>query len=732
MADVAEVFGYIERITYQSPESGYTVAQLKEKGRSELTCLVGTMPSLKPGETVRCKGEWKQHLVYGRQFAIESYHVEAPADVVGIKKYLGSGLIKGIGPKYASRIVEKFDADTLNIIDQHPERLLEVEGLGKKRMELIKTCWSEQKSIREVMIFLQSHGVSPTYAQKVYKTYGDQSIKRVQANPYQLARDIYGIGFKKADDIAQKLGMAKNAPERIDAGIEYVLTECSEEGHVCFPYAELLKTAETMLENAPDIIEQRLAVLVNEKRIEIGEMLCQGLLERYVWLRKLFMAEVGICRHAARLRHSNCRLRDVDTERALVWVQTQLGITLAENQQQAVIQALKEKIQIITGGPGTGKSTITKAILAITEKLSTHIILAAPTGRAAKRMTEITGKKASTIHSLLEFDFKNGQFKRGPDNPLECDLIIVDEASMIDTQLMHSLLKAIPNHARVIFVGDINQLPSVGPGNVLKDMIASRTIPVTALNEIFRQAAGSRIITNAHRINSGTFPDIRNESDSDFFFIDVETPEEVLRDIIALVGQRLPKKYRLDPFNDIQVLAPMRRGVIGTENLNLVLQEQLNPKGGDPLFWGGKRFVPGDKVMQIRNNYQRDVYNGDIGRIASIDPIEQEMVVTIDDRPVVYEFSDLDELVLAYAVSVHKYQGSECPCVVIPVHTTHFKLLHRNLLYTGVTRGKRLVVLVGTKKAIALAVQNDEVKRRHTGLQQALTTAFSTALNLAM
>lgn len=722
-----ELLGYIERITFQNPENGYTVAQLKANKRQDLYCIVGNMPALQPGETVQCQGQWKNHLVYGQQFVVESHRIETPADVVGIKKYLGSGLIKGIGPKYANRIVEKFDTETLNIIDQCPERLLEIEGFGKKRVEIIRACWSEQKSIRNVMIFLQSHGVSPAYAQKVFKAYGDQSIKKVQENPFHLAKDIHGIGFKTADAIAQKLGIPKDAPGRIDAGIEHTLSECCEDGHVCFPKEELIKLSVEALEVPTEMIDGRLHVLVQEKRLEMGEMFHEGKLENFVWLRPLFLAEMGICRQIGRLRQAQCHLRSVDITRALEWVQSQLSIQLATNQQQAVAQSLKEKVQIITGGPGTGKSTITKAILSITEKLTDKIILAAPTGRAAKRMSEITGKKAKTIHSLLEYDFKAGKFKRGLDHPLECDLIIIDESSMIDTYLMYSLLKAIPDTARVLFVGDINQLPSVGPGNVLKDLISSKYVPVTALNEIFRQAAGSRIITNAHRINHGVFPDISNHSDSDFFFLDVETPEDVLRNILALITQRLPSKYGLDPFQDIQVLAPMRRGVIGIENLNTLLQEKLNPHG-TPLMWAGKRFLPGDKVMQIRNDHKREVYNGDIGRILSIDTVEQEVIVMMNEREVIYEFSDLDELVLAYSVSVHKYQGSECPCVVIPVHTTHFKLLNRNLLYTAVTRGKRLVVLVGTKKAIALAVKNDEVKRRYTGLQQGLNGAFSLSI----
>lgn len=723
-----EIFGYIERITFQNHENGYTVGQLKERKRTDLVCIVGFMPGLKPGETVRCKGEWKQHLVYGKQFCIDSYQVEAPADIVGIKKYLGSGLIKGIGSKYAERIVAKFETETLDIIDKFPERLLEVEGLGKKRVESIKACWTEQRSIRDVMIFLQSHGVSPSYAQKVFKTYGEKSISQVKTNPYQLARDIRGIGFKTADAIAQKLGMPKNGPERLDAGIEHALTECSDDGHVCYPLPELMKLAEEMLETNAALLEPRLASLIQVKHIEVGEMMHERKLEKFVWLRRLFLAETGICRQIARLLKSKGSLRNVDTTKALEWVQSQLSITLAENQKKAIEQSLQEKVQVITGGPGTGKSTITKAILAITEKLTNKIVLAAPTGRAAKRLSEITGKKAKTIHSLLEVDFKNGGFKRGHDNPLDCDLIIIDESSMLDTSLMYNLLKAIPSHSRVIFVGDINQLPSVGPGNVLKDMIASGCLPVTALNEIFRQAAGSRIITNAHRINNGSLPDLNNTSDSDFFFVDAETPELVLKDIITLVTQRLPKKYGFDPFENIQVLAPMRKGIIGCENLNTVLQDQLNPKG-TPLLWAGRRFLPGDKVMQIRNDHNREVYNGDIGRIVSIDPVEQEMVVMIDEREVIYEFSDLDDLVLAYAVSIHKYQGSECPCVVIPIHTTHYKLLHRNLLYTGVTRGKRIVVLVGTRMAISIAVRNDEVKRRHTGLKEALIDAFATNIN---
>ncbi len=728
---LAEIFGHVERITFQNAENGFTVAQLKEASKKDLTCIVGCLPTIKPGESLHLEGEWKQNSDYGLQFLVKNYTTKAPADVLGIKKYLGSGLIKGIGPTYAKRIVDTFGEDTLIVIDKHPEKLEFIDGLGKKRIASITSSWQEQKSIRDVMIFLQSHDISPSFAQKIFKEYGNASIQIVSSNPYSLAKNIRGIGFKSADQIAQKMGVPKDSVDRFDAGIEYALSEATNDGHMCLPVSELLLIAGELLETTPNVIEERLIHLQKDNRIEISQMVYLATLERFVWLRMFFKAETGICRQLTRIKFGRSLLRQIDTGKAIAWAEELLNIRLAEHQKEAVSKALTDKIHIITGGPGTGKSTITKAILKVTEKLTDKIILAAPTGRAAKRMTEITQKKAFTIHALLEFDFKKGGFKRGFDNPLECDLIIVDEASMIDTLLMNSLLKAIPDHCRLILVGDVNQLPSVGPGNVLKDMIESHIIAVTGLTEIFRQARGSRITINAHRINKGTFPEIKNEEDSDFFFIKVDDTADVLRDIVALVGERLPKKYGLNPFTEIQVLSPMRRGIIGTENLNTVLQEHLNPRG-TPLTWGGRKYLVGDKVMQIRNNYKRAVFNGDIGCIQSISAINHEVVVKIDENDVVYDFKDLDELVLAYAVSIHKYQGSECPCVVMPIHTTHFKLLHRNLLYTGVTRGKRLVVLVGTTQAIALAVKNDEVKRRHTGLKQALISAFSTNLNLAL
>ena len=714
-----QICGHIERLTFYNSENGYTVAQLKQNGKADLVCIVGTMPGIQPGETVRCFGHWKNHLVHGRQFEIDHFRVEAPADVAGIQKYLGSGLIKGIGPKYSGKIVERFGVDTLAIIESNPEKLLEIPGLGAKRIEKIKACWIDQRSIRDVMVFLQGYGVSPVFAQKIFKTYRDKSISTVKEKPYSLARDIFGIGFKTADTLAQKMGIARDSPQRLDAGIEYVLSELSGDGHVCYPVDEFLEEAEKILEVSKQQIEERLSFLKEEGRLELKEIIDKGKKRAFVWLKSLFNAEMGIARELLRLKRGKSKLRPIDAERAIQWVQEKLAIQLAANQQKAVISAITGKLLIITGGPGTGKSTITNAILTITLKLTDKICLAAPTGRAAKRMSEITHQKASTIHSLLEFDFKTMGFKRNRENPLEADLIVVDEASMIDTYLMYSLLKAIPDHARVVFVGDIHQLPSVGPGNVLKDMISSLSLPVTTLNEIFRQAAGSHIITNAHRINKGIFPQIYNGQDSDFFFMECQENQEVLETIIKLVSQRLPNRYGFNPASEIQVLAPMKKGMIGTENLNQSLQQILNPKDS-AIFRAGFKFQTGDKVMQIRNDYKREVFNGDIGFIQEIDPDEQQVIVRFEERDVIYDYSDLDELILAYAISVHKFQGSECPCIVMPVHTSHFMLLHRNLLYTGITRGKKMVVLVGTKKALAIAVKKDDVMKRHTSLHQNL------------
>lgn len=711
--------GYIERITFRNEETGYAVIQLQQPGRPEPTCVVGHLPSVHPGESILCEGEWKRHPSFGLQFVLSSYESDLPADAVAITKYLGSGLIHGIGPGFAKRIVALFGKETLEIIDREPEKLRDVPGLGKKRKEKIISTWADQRVVRDVMIFLQKYGISPNFSQKIFRTYGQESITKLNNDPYCLAKDIHGVGFKSADQVALKMGISGSDPKRIEAGIRFTLLELSQDGHTCYPVEEFIPIASELLgvDTAP--LEVSLKNLEQTHQVVVAPLGQFPAEVPYVWLPHLYEAESAIGRDIQRLLHEKDNLRSVNVEKALQWVQELLQMELAPNQANAVSKALTEKIQIITGGPGTGKSTITKAILRIIEKLTDKIILTAPTGRAAKRMTEITGRKAQTIHSLLEYDFSKRGFKKNRQNPLDCDLIILDEASMIDTMLMSQLLRAIPSHARVLFVGDIHQLPSVGPGNVLRDMIASRTIITTALDQIYRQAKGSQIIVNAHLINSGKMPSLLNDPAGDFFFLRAEEPEEVLQLIVSLVHKRLPEKYGWNAFEHIQVLSPMKKGIIGIENLNHVLQKALNPQR-QSVTMHGRCYHLGDKVMQIRNDYKKNAFNGDIGIITEIEQQDATLVVRFDDQDVLYPFSDLDDLVLAYAVSIHKYQGSECPCVIVPIHTTHFTLLHRNLFYTGVTRGKKMVILVGTTKAMAIAVRNDEVKQRHTGLRFAL------------
>lgn len=715
------ITGCIENIVFTSEDTGFTVANLKEPKKQDLTSIVGVMPTIQPGETLFCEGIWKHHPRHGKQFEVSTYKQSAPKDLIGIQKYLESGLIKGIGPTYAKKIVEKFGLHTLRVIDETPNRLTEIDGIGPKRIELIEKHWKEQKSVRHVMIFLQGHQIGPNLAQKIYKLYGDQSIEKVKENPYALAKRIFGVGFKTADTIAKNLGFQEDSPHRIDAGIEYLLWEISSDGHVCLPKEEVIAQVRALLEVEPHLIEERLEALV------MNEHLIQMTLNEtpFYWIKPMYLAEIGIARELDRLTTSKCAIRDVDVQKALDWMEQKMGLRLASQQKQAAALSLEQKVHIITGGPGTGKSTITKGILRITEKLTNSILLAAPTGRAAKRMSEITRKKAFTIHSLLEFDYSNGGFNKGKDNPLSCDLLMIDEASMIDTQLMYSLLKAIPSHARVIFIGDVDQLPSVGAGNVLKDMILSERIVVTELSQIFRQAAGSKIITNAHKINKGYFPDISNPPGSDFIFIEAEEPEDIQKKILHLLQVELPEKYHFHPLDDIQILSPMKKGGVGIENLNHLLQNHLNPSR-EPLFKMGRTFHLHDKVIQLKNNYDKKVFNGDVGKIDAIALSEQEMIVDFDGNKVPYDFSELDELTLAYAVSIHKYQGSECPCIIIPIHTSHFKLLYRNLVYTGITRGKKLVILIGTKKALFIAIKNDEVKNRFTGLKHFLMQTLST------
>ena len=708
--DVLE--GFIEHITFYNIENGFTVAKLKNK--NFLHTITGIMPSIQPGESVSIEGNWKNHPKFGNQFEVVSYQVKAPSDLLGIQKYLESGLIRGIGPVYAERIVKKFGLDTIKIIDTTPNKLLQIEGIGKKRIEMIKENWEEQKYIREVIIFLKSHLISPSYAQKIYKIYGEATITKIKENPFILAKEIDGIGFKTADNIAQKIGITKENPLRIKSGIEYVLYELTNQGNTCYEKNDFFSLAEKILEVDKKIIENELSNLIKLKEIIENNLNNQA----FLWLRSFYNFEIEISKNINRLLHYKTKFRTFDIDKALIWLQKKLNINLAEKQVLAINDALLNKMHIITGGPGTGKSTITKCIIEILKEITNDIILCAPTGRAAKRLSQITNKKAQTIHSLLEIDFKKRSFKKDEHNPLKCDLIIIDEASMIDTFIMHHLIKAIPSYAKIIFIGDIDQLPSVGAGNVLKDLIESNKIKFTKLNEIFRQAKNSNIIVNAHRINVGQMP-IFEKEDSDFLFYYLEEPEEIEKKILSIFESKLIKKFGFNPIDDVQVLTPMRKGIIGVENLNLSIQNKLNPSS-KPLFRNGKRFHLFDKIMQIKNNYSKNVFNGDIGKIIKIDLVEQKLIVSFDENIISYDFANLDEITLSYAVSVHKYQGSECPCIIMPIHTTHFKLLQKNLLYTAVTRGKKLVILIGTKKAVSIAIKNDDVSKRFTGLKEAI------------
>ncbi|MEW5722140.1 MAG: ATP-dependent RecD-like DNA helicase [Thermodesulfobacteriota bacterium] len=719
-SDFETLEGMIERVTYFNEETGFAVAKVKAPSRREPVTVVGRLMSPAPGETLVMEGRWSVHPRYGEEFRIERCRVAAPASVLGIRKYLASGLIKGIGPVMAGRLVDRFGRDTLAVIENEPERLLEVEGLGQKRLEMIKRAWDDQRETRAVMIFLQEHGVSPGFAAKIYKKYGDRSVELVRENPYRLARDITGIGFLSADRIAGALGYAPDSPDRAAAGVLHVLGQTTEEGHVFFPYEALVARSSEMLGVDRELVVKALAGLAAE-----GALVTEDLnedLERFrrnnkaVYLSALHSAETGTARRLKALLSSPPGHRPIDAAKAATWVQGELNLRLADRQVEAVRRAGGEKVLVITGGPGTGKTTIIRAVLAIFSRITDRLLLAAPTGRAAKRLGEATGFEARTIHRLLEYNPRGG-FERHEGRPLEGDLLVVDEASMMDVFLMHQLLRAVPGPARLILVGDVDQLPSVGPGNVLGDVIASGAAPVVRLTEVFRQAGESSIIASAHRINQGRLPVLRPAADrlEDFYFLERPEPEEAVKVILELVTERIPRRFGFDPFEDIQVLSPMHRGAAGTGNLNLELQKALNPSA-EGLARGAHHFAPGDKVMQVRNNYEKEVFNGDIGRLTRLDRERGEAVITYDGRPVAYDFTELDEIVLAYAVSVHKAQGSEYPAVVLPVLGQHHVMMQRNLIYTAVTRGRRLVVLVGSRKALAGAVANDEVRRRYTQL----------------
>jgi exodeoxyribonuclease V alpha subunit len=716
------IFGLLEKISYHNEENDFVVAKLREKEKKELTTIVGNLSGVNPGESLKLTGNWVQNKRFGEQFQVESFEVTVPATLHGIQKYLASGLIQGIGPIMSERIIEKFGLHTLEVIEKKPERLSEVEGIGPKRISMIRKAWGEQKEIKEIMIFLQGHGVGAAYSAKIYKQYGDQSIERVRENPYRLAHDIYGIGFMTADKIAQNLGIDRHSLIRAKAGLLYVLNQLTEEGHAYYPETPLIHKAKEILNVDEEIVIQAVRELTKEKELFLEDLDPEGHL-RAAYLAPFYVAETGVAQRLINLKESPSNIRPIHPEKAIEWVQQKLNIELAQRQEEAVLLAATSKVLIITGGPGTGKTTIITAILRIFQQLKLRILLAAPTGRAAKRMNEATGWEAKTIHRLLEYSPHKGDFKRDQDDPLEADVVIIDEASMVDTLLMYHLLKAIPSHAHLILVGDVDQLPSVGPGNVLKDIIRSGRFTVVRLFEIFRQAQESMIVVNAHKVNQGEIPvlkEIDKPEKTDFQFIQEEDPDKILQNILDLCSERIPRQFRFHPLREIQVLTPMHKGTIGVTNLNIELQKRLNP-GQSGITRGAWTFRVGDKVMQIVNNYDKDVFNGDIGWISKIDPEEREVTIDFDGRLVPYDYSDLDEVVLAYAVSVHKSQGSEYPVVILPVVTQHYMLLQRNLIYTGITRAKKLVIMIGTKKALAIAIRNNKPQRRYTLLSERLT-----------
>ena len=742
----------VERITYQNPENGYTVLKCAVKNEKDLVTVVGNLLDVSVGSVLLIDGNWKVDSKYGRQFTAQSWEETLPATVFGIEKYLGSGLIKGVGPKFAGRIVRKFGTETIDIIENDIERLHEVEGIGQKRIEKIHESWERQKEIKNVMLFLQGHGVSTSFAAKIYRQYGNDSIAKMKENPYCLADDIWGIGFKTADSIAQKLGFEKNAQVRVRSGILYTLSNLADEGHVFAKKDQLVKTAQELLE-----AEEQTVSNVIEQMVEAQDLIAQNVVLQSAGLQDTSLqsaksqemalsddsgsfqalylpafcyAETGTAAKlkrlmdapasdrlwqqltAARKKTGNNEL-SIDVEK----IQQKVQMQYDEVQASAIRKAAISKIMVMTGGPGTGKTTTAQGIIAAYRAFGLKILLAAPTGRAAKRMSEATGMEAKTIHRLLEYKPPEG-YQKNEDNPLEGDVLIVDECSMIDIILMNSLLKAIPPGMRLILVGDIDQLPSVGAGNVLRDIIDSGVIPVVRLTRIFRQAQTSRIIMNAHRINEGKMPDISNGSNTDFFFMEQEDPEQAVTLITQLVTHKLSRYYQTPP-TQIQVLTPMQRGVVGAANLNLALQEALNPDG-EALRRSGLAFRTGDKVMQLRNNYDKEVFNGDIGMISAVDVQERTLLVNFEGREIEYDVSELDELVHAYATTIHKAQGSEYPIVVMPVMMTHFVMLQRNLLYTGITRAKKILVLIGTKKALAYAVRNVTVTKRNTLLKERL------------
>ncbi len=708
--------GEVVRITYSSDETGFRVIKVRvDPGGVERT-LVGAFPLPAPGTRVRATGKTVTDPKRGEQFKVETLLTVAPATLAGLERFLGSGLVPGVGEAYAKRIVETFGDQTLDVLDHEPHRLAEVAGLGKKRASQIETAWETHRAVGAIMIFLQSHGASPALASRIYKRFGPKAVSIVSANPYRLALDVWGVGFKTADRIASSLGIAKDAPERAQAGILHLLHERAAQGHVFTEERELADACAQMLEIPEDRAAQATLVLIAEKRIAVERAL-SGVEGTAIYTQRLYEAEVSVARHLGELLATTVIGKPLDDLVAPVVTEFEerAKVQLAPAQRRAIELAAKHKVVVVTGGPGVGKTTIVRALLRLFDKAGLKTRLTAPTGRAAKRMTEATGREAVTMHRLLEFDPKTREFLAGPDKPLDLGALIVDESSMVDLELMSALVTALPQQARLVLVGDVDQLPSVGPGAVLRDVITSGVVPTARLTDIFRQAAGSLIVQNAHRIHSGQLPVSDRGQSGEFYLVERKSDDLAADALIEMVTKRIPRTFSLDPVRDIQVLTPMHRGASGTIALNEALQNALNPEGPSVKL-GQRLFRLGDKVMQLKNDYDREVYNGDVGVIYKVDAEARKLGVRFDDREVAYQEGDLEELVLAYATSIHKSQGSEYPAVVIPFTMNHFVMLSRNLLYTAVTRGKRLVVIVGDKRALSLSLAEIRKEARSTGL----------------
>ncbi len=730
--DKETVKGQIDRVTFHNPDNGYTVARLESENSGDIITVVGNMPSPEPGQVISFTGKWVIHSRYGEQFEFSEYSYEVPATKESIRKYLGSGLIPGIGPVMADRIVSEFGEEALDIIDEDPDKLLQVEGIGKKRLQQIKDSWQDQKEIREIMMFLLSKGISPTYAARIYENYGHDAVRKVKENPYRLARDIWGIGFKKVDSIARNIGIDHNDEARIGAGIRYVLNQAMDSGHVFLPGSELVDEAQNFLE----VSAERVKEIIDKMRVSeeiIVEKAGSNDSFTAIYLPSFYYSETGVAESMLQMKNFPAPRFSPDLDDLIAEAEKKLSLTLSNEQHRAVKKAVKDRVLIITGGPGTGKTTIIKAMLEVFSQLGLRVRLAAPTGRAAKKMEQSSGQEALTIHRLLEFNFHEGGFQRDSSNQLEGDVFIIDEASMLDTVLMHNLLKAVPQEAGLVLVGDVNQLPPVGAGYVFRDLLDSGELPVARLTKIFRQARESLIVVNSHRINNGQMPVMgsqNNENDlKDFYFIEEDRKEKVRNLILKVVGERIPGRFQLDPISDVQVLSPMHRGELGVEALNTDLKDLLNSEdkvgeaqkeGRDRIQWRGSEFKVNDKVMQVKNNYELEVFNGDIGRVVSLNRENNQVMVKYSGRRVIYSESDLDELQLAYAITVHKSQGSEYPAVVLPVSTQHYIMLQRKLIYTALTRARDLAVMIGSKKALGIAVNNNRDEERYSLLAERL------------